>query len=264
MLTTGGHVGGSLTLSYSLNISPDPHHDINGVARGLNVLVNGVSIIGEGMGIGAPIILTRLKTIFPLSHDSKMVEEDELRKTFWMNGVSVKVALDKVVVDRAYRVVKRALAPLYINSRLFRPFYRLLMFSRDALRVKSHYHEVKPLGFVEATYRIDGDSVLVSVDLNSLKGVKLLVANELSGRLFTKAYVDGRQLDGIPPWMVVKGREVLLYSPLLRIGFRLKRIPGTVMFLGREVLGRRLDWAGVSYVATPPCSLAYEVVFERW
>ena len=92
----------------------------------------------------------------------------------------------------------------------------------------------------------------------------MFVANELSGRLFTILYLDDRRVDDIGPWMEVRDcSRVKLYSPYLKLGFKIPTLSSCKMFAGREVVGDRLDWAGVSYVVKPENKLSYDVVFEN-
>jgi hypothetical protein len=105
----------------------------------------------------------------------------------------------------------------------------------------------------------------VEVDATRLDAQKFLIANELNGQLFERFIVDDSiHITKIPPWLEVSGNSAKLVAPSLGIGFRLNQVEGCRLFVGREVLGGRLNWAGFSYMPNRDLnSFNYEVVFEN-
>jgi hypothetical protein len=105
----------------------------------------------------------------------------------------------------------------------------------------------------------------VEVDASSLRAERFLIANELDGKLFDHLITDDSvDVARIPPWLEISGDSAKLVSTSLSLGFRLNQVDGCRLFVGREVLGERLNWAGFSYMPGPDVrSFSYEVVFEK-
>lgn len=222
---------------------PDPHHEIDGVCRGVGLEFKGINLVGEGMGIGGVIGLAGRKAVFPLQAET-VKHRESLKKTFHLNGLSIKF-IGTLEIEKPYKMLRSILSPLYMEYRSFRPLYTILMSGRTLLGVKSRYLRISTLAEVDAKYELDGGSITVETSVSSEKAVKILIANELSGRLFTKMEMDGVERS-IPPWLEV-WRPVTLHAPSLGLSMTMEPVDSCRMFVGREVLGRRLDWAGVSY-----------------
>ena len=243
---------------FSFNIPSDPEYEIYGVERGLGVFIGSRSIVGEGAGIGMPLGLDHNKAIFP---GKGAISRDTLSKRFELNMISVKY-LGHVKVEKLYKKTRSLLAPIYLKSKTFRPIYTLLMISRTMLGVKSRYEKIESKGHVDVMYEAGYNHINVNVDASRLRCSKYLIANELSGKLFTKLIIEDEEIDDIPPWVEIRGEEAALISPKLRLMIRIEKPPYCRLFAGREVLGRRLDWAGFSLIPSVR-RFSYHVEFER-
>lgn len=256
----GTRVAGSFL--FHKNPEGDTRHEINSIIRGLGVTYKGVDLVGEGIGLSAPICLGG-KTTFPLQAQDKEQSTDFVR-VYRMNGVSVK-KISRVELDRPYKWVKDILAPSYIHNQAFRPFYAYLMWARTGLGIKSVYTKTESLGEVNVRYRFDGAKIDVSVETQLKPGSKVMIANELSGSYFDKLRLgNGELMDGIPPWCELQTDSALLYSPHLAIGLRISCPNDSRMYAGREVVGKRLDWAGFSLLLEPKArTLRYTLEMVR-
>ncbi|MEM4303219.1 MAG: hypothetical protein QXQ70_04910 [Candidatus Caldarchaeum sp.] len=240
----------------------DREYEIHGVCRGIGLRIGGVHLVGEGMGIGGVIGIAGRKAVFPLKEETANISHNILWKRYYLNGLSIKY-WGGVEVEKPYKKLREMLSPLYIRHSGFRPFYTLLMAGRTLAGLKSRYIAIDPVGTVETRYKIDGNSVDVEVSVDSPRDVVILVANELSGRLFTAMEIGGR-IRGVPPWLEVR-MPVRFIAPSIRLSMALEPVDGCRMFVGREVLGNRLDWAGASYQLSKDVDkLCYRVVFDWW
>lgn len=238
----------------------DPRHEIYGVSRGLGVSFNGLDMVGEGMGIGGVIGLVGRKAVFPLASETVWLDSKSVEKYNELNGISLKY-LGPLYAEPPYKTFRTILSPLYIRHRSFRPLYTLLMVGRTIIGLKSHYVRIRSLARVKARYILDDRCLEVEIAAEKRGRLSMLVANELSGRLFTAIDVDGKRR-AIPPWMEVKG-PVSFLSPKLGLAMSLEPVHGCRMFVGREVLGNRLDWAGLSYqIPSGFDGIRYRVFFE--
>jgi len=246
-------------IDFSTSCPVNTNHEINGAVRGLCVYVNGFEVVGEGMGLGGVVAIKDGVPFFPLEVESKG-NNGVIFRRYILNGVPKKYLFGRKNVDKVYINLHRWLSPLYLRNSLTRQIYTVLMAVRTLIGVRNRFEKVKELGFVEAMYNVKRDRVAVSVDLTNVDAEKVFVANELSGKLFTKLYLDDTHCVKIGPWMeAVKFSNATICSPILKIGFRIPKVNGCRVFVGREVMGRRLDWAGINYLTKPGSRLSYHV-----
>ena len=251
-------------LTWELNSSLDKQHEIYGAARGLCLKVCGFDVTGEGIGIGGVVAVVDNVPFFPLDV-VQHVEDRSVVCRYVINGRSSKYLFNRKKIDRFYSLLHQSLAPLYLSSSLTRPFFVYLMAVRTLLHVRNRFEKVRPLGVVETRYTLDGyGSVGVEVNLDSVDVDEVFIANELSGRFFTQLYVDGVRVKRLGPWIDITGcNEAALCSPALRMSVCIPGLDNCRMFSGREVLGKRLDWTGVSYVTRPGAKISYRVVVRK-
>jgi len=224
-------------------------HEINGIRRGLGVEYNGVDIVGEGMGIAAPVCSVHGRTIFPLHAEDRRPLTGRTR-IFHLNAVSTK-KLSTLHVDPQYRPLRKMLTPLYLRNPSFRPLFTFLTWTRTALGLKAVYTPIEEIGKVTVSYRPENGGVNITVDSEVPREAPVLVANELSGRYFSQLLLENGRPRRIPPWTEISADSALLYSPTLNLTFKAYRTDGTRMYVGREVVARRLDWAGFTYLLPP-------------
>ncbi len=250
-------------ISYTFNPPSDPSHEIGGVVRGLAPVLDDLVLIGEGMGLGGVVGVLGKRAIFPLKAETRQGYNNSVSRKIFLNAVSVKY-LSTACVDKPYKKLRALLSPLYLNNTVSRSFYYMLMAGRTLAGVKSRYIQLKTYGFVDVNYKINGLEVEVSVKRNTPKNMRVLVANELSGRLFTYMRVNGVKKH-LTPWMKLDKGVVELVAPSLKLSMFIDVSDDVPSFAGREVLGRRLDWAGISLeLPSEKDILNYRVVFKRF
>ncbi|MEM0481430.1 MAG: hypothetical protein QXM16_00865 [Nitrososphaerota archaeon] len=249
-------------LFFTFNTPSTPSHEIEGVVRGLVPVLDGLALIGEGIGLGGVVGILGRRTLFPLTAETRQINNGFIARKIQLDGVSVKY-LSKACIDKLYRKLKRLLSPLYLQSKALRPLYFMLMTGRTLLGVKSRYIQLKAYGSVHLMYRINGSEVEVTARRDTPKNMRVLVANELSGRLFTYMRIEGVKKN-LPPWMKLENGVVELVSPSLKLSMIIDRPDDVKSFAGREVLGNRLDWAGVSLeFPEEKDTLRYRLVFKQ-
>ncbi|MEM4151345.1 MAG: hypothetical protein QW663_01385 [Nitrososphaerota archaeon] len=249
-------------LSFTFNTPPDPLHEINGIVRGLAPVLNGLALIGEGIGLGGVVGVLGRRTIFPLEAETWHIGITRIVRKLILNGLSVKY-LSSICVNKPYKKLRALLSPFYLQSNVLRPLYFMLMAGSTLAGIKSRYVRDKTYGIVDLEYKLSGCEIDITVRRNTPKSMRVLVANELSGRLFTYIKLNGVK-KRLSPWMSLGKGVVELVSPSLKLSMLLDRPDDVVTFAGREVLGRRLDWAGVSFeLPKGENMLHYRVVFKR-
>ncbi len=247
-------------LTFTDEVVSDPRHEIHGVVRGLNPVLGKLVLTGEGMGVGGVIGILGRRAVFPLEAETYRAET--VTRIFKLNGISVK-HIANTPIDGPYKYFRTLFTPLYHHSSFFRPIYTFFMAARSLSGVRSRYVHVRTFGKVVVTYLLNGCEFLIRVRCETPGNMDVLVANELSGRLFTKLFVDGVERK-LTPWLEVMGGSVFLYSPRLKLGMEVEIPENVKAYAGREVLGRRLDWAGVSLVMNHGLTaLQYRVRFKH-
>ncbi|MFN3622338.1 MAG: hypothetical protein ACK4TI_05550, partial [Nitrososphaerales archaeon] len=139
----------------------------------------------------------------------------------------------------------------------------MLMSGRTHVGVKSRYIQLNTYGTVHLMYRIKGSEVEVTARRYTPKNMRVLVANELSGRLFTYIRINGIKKN-LLPWMKLGNGVIELVSPSLKLSMIIDRPDDVKSFAGREVLSSRLDWAGISLeFPEEEDTLHYRLVFKQ-
>jgi hypothetical protein len=102
-----------------------------------------------------------------------------------------------------------------------------------------------------------GRGITVRVDAGRLSTDStdtLVIMNELGARSFPLySDSDGLRLkdEEIGTWEEVFAIEASFRNPEIDFGFTVKRMDGSRLFRGRELIHGRLSWAGFAYVLPP-------------
>lgn len=217
--------------------------EIAGVVRGLGLSVAGIDLSGEGMGIGGVVLRVSDVTFFPLSHVDELGESYASR-TLKLNGLSRRY-LGPIDVTELHRELREFMTPLYLRGVRSRAIFRLLMMARSLL-LRTKYVPSLTRDVCKVTYRFDGELLSIEVKRQERTG-RLIVANELSGRLFDRMLLGDESVE-LGPWSRCYSRTPSLASRKLGLTLRFHLPEGIEAYVGREVMLPRLDWAGVDLV----------------
>jgi hypothetical protein len=261
----------SFSSSVSLRVysSSEPHNwKIGDLQKGLILFYNGIETIGEGTGFGLPVLVYSDETFF--SGSSKVYVSEGanccvVRKEFVMDRVARNRFRNVTLENTMARGFLRYLADVYQRH----PRSRFLTLKRltGKMDVSTGFLEAKSRGKVVVTYTIEGPRVLLRVDFRDLqrKGLKkIFMLNEQGTRFFRK-YVDsdGEELvdSGIRAWDGISAEWASLKILEGGFGFRLWRVEGSLLRIGREFLKNSLDWVGLDYEVNPEKDV-FEYVIE--
>jgi hypothetical protein len=127
---------------------------------------------------------------------------------------------------------------------------------QNALGIDTKFVMADSVGVVSVVYTIWAKEIKiqVSVDMNKVKKDEFkeaIILNELSANYFDR-YGDSNGLllvgNFIGTWDEIFAEEASFIDSRNHIFFTLKKVEGTRMFRGRELVTNRLAWSGLAYV----------------
>jgi hypothetical protein len=228
--------------------------------KGLILLYRGTEVIGEGTGFGVPIVKYFDETIFSGSSSLTVRTRGtivEIRKKFIMDLVTRNTIRNCKLENPKIRTLLDYISTIYkrqyqshVNFAQYVLLTRSLLFK---FGIKSTFIEGPSKGTIVVTYVVDRNRILVKVDLRSLERYnldKIFVLNE-QGAHFFRTYSDSENLklnnEAIGAWNDVTSQTAKITNDQDKIGFSLKKIEGTKLRRGRELIKDSLDWIGLDY-----------------
>ncbi len=195
------------------------------------------------MGIGGVVLRSGDVTFFPMKHADVMFTSRASR-TFELNALARK-HLGALDVTLLHRNVRDSLSRLYVRGGKGERFFRALMRLRSLL-IRTRYRVSGRIEVCTVEYSFNGDIIEVKVSRETGRG-RLIVANELAGTFFDTLMVGDRCFK-LRPWTRCPSRRPVLVSKTLGMGLHFDLPDVVEVFVGREVLPPRLNWAGVDLV----------------
>lgn len=240
--------------------------EIKDIHKGLVLVYKGQEIVGEGAGLGVPVVKYRDKTYFPGNAAVSVSRSDadgarKITKTFTLDTVSTKRYRDgSPVNDQLYHILNRLFTKFYLTCRPLRRLFIRMMDMREAAGITTKFVNTEPRAWIRIVYNISSGKIDVTVNLNDIEREgceEIVLLNEQSSRFFTE-YSDstGLRLTGreIGPMDPVSGDHASLSNSSGSLSYRLTQVNGASLYRGWERIGKRLEWAGLNYVLRPEAS----------
>jgi hypothetical protein len=226
--------------------------DSSSLEKGLIMIVRGNPVYGEGVGFGVPALEYQDKIIFStLARINK--DDNKLVKSFSMDAYHRRTWMHKFPInDRLYSIISDKFKHRYQRDKQYQKFLRFLMKFITLLGLRISTEKISSKGFVDVTYRISEDNLIIIVDTSGLLDKeyhRLLIFNEQSADfdLYKDEIIELRK-DEIGVWEEAYCQEASLTNESAKTTFFVKKLDGTKLFRGRELLQPRLDWAGFCYI----------------
>jgi hypothetical protein len=253
-------VGPGLDLKIANNAENQPGFPTARLQKGLLLVDQGHNLAEEGVGLGVPVLMRGLQTIFPgdIHLDSSGDGTIQTVRAIYTLNLEEKIGKParRRVESRLLYTIKNYLAALI--RRL--PFLRGLLTGISNLlrRVFGWETLYEPSDFsaeIRLTYTIDQQAGIIQVAMDNLdlgvSGIsEVVVMNELGARTFDH-FTDsaGTSLYGteIGCWDEVTAQEASFISPSHAVAFTLNQVSGAKLYRGRELIGSRLSWSGFGY-----------------
>ena len=247
----------SVSNSISLRVYADTRPmnlKIADLEKGLILMLDGVELVGEGIGFGVPIIRDAKNTFF--SGTSRVLVSQQngifrIRKEYSMDRVSRETLGNARLENRKARVLIDYLSALYQRHRYLR--FLSLKDLTSRLGIRARFVSVPSIGKVIVTYEVVDRKIRVHVDFGSISADEvetLFVLNEQSSAYF-RTYLDsdGSRFfdDRIGAWEDVTAEWASVLETQRNVGFRLRKVANSVLCRGRESLRGSMDWIGLDY-----------------
>ena len=226
--------------------------------KGLILMLDGVELVGEGIGFGVPIIKDAKNTFFSGTSRVLVFQQNgvfRIRKEYSMDRVSRETLGNARLENRRARVLIDYLSALYQRHRHLRFLWFKDLSSR--LGVRARFVSASSIGKVIVTYEVVRRKIRVHVDFGSISadGVEaLFVLNEQSSAYF-RTYLDSNGSrffdDRIGAWEDVTAGWASVFGTQRNVGFRVKRVANSALRRGREFLLGSMDWVGLDYELAP-------------
>ncbi|MBD3185560.1 hypothetical protein GF325_01930 [Candidatus Bathyarchaeota archaeon] len=236
-----------------------------GLQRGLLVTVDGKDIVQEGMGMGAPALVTGDATYFSANARSTKVNKNHLRKEFTIDSVLTwrwnwfNFKLEKFEkINLVTWFINKWMAFYKERTMLQAPLLKLGMRVRKVLSVDSTIKHFGNLGKVIVDYHVDHGTNMVNVQVNfgdlldhANQSTKICIMNEFGGDYFDALMDRGRIIAPPTGWVKKEvsrtNEEMPFYSTGLGVSFdmgitSLPDMP-VELAMGRENL-ENFCWAG--------------------
>ena len=261
----------------SLKISDEPfprNLEISELQKGLILAINGINVIEEGAGFGSPVIKYRDKTYF--SQTAKVEVQDKSKnkhkvtKKYLMDTISLKEFRDKGWInDGIYHPIHRVFSICYLKMKPLRSLFDSMISARKKLGIETRYVKTAPRGVVEVTYRIQKDTIKITIDISGLIKENLeevVILNEQGADQFPYySDSDGLNLskEEIGAWDLVKAGTATLTS-LDGVSYSQDNIQAASLIRGWEKIEARHSWSGLNYIIKPDKDrFTYNIVFSR-
>jgi hypothetical protein len=231
----------------------------------------------EAVGFGVPILKRGLQTIFPgeveLQPDP-ISPERKFTARYKLN-LEEKIARpgSGKVNNRLVYAAKNMLAGMIRGLPVVR---RLLTNTSNLLRSTFGWQTTyEPAGYstyVTLTYTIDVAGGRILIELLSVDSIpdgitEIILMNEQGAHHFDQYQDTNGTLkhgDQIGCWDEVTANSAAFMSSTKHISFSLAQVNGARLYLGRELIGERLAWAGFGYTFPPQIkNFRYEVTIKR-
>lgn len=245
-----------------------------GLARGLQVMVDGVDLTQEGMGLGTIAIRSQGYTYFSRNSqtvwlDSQNMIQGYIIDTVQLSGLGETVSPLLTSIGELFTLLYRPLPSFFQKKMLW-----VGMHIQRMLGVKSHFTSISPRSKAQFHFKIESKQVKICCNFHAidLPPRELFIMNELGADFFTAGWRAGRPTAPPPGWQILNQHNLpFLYSPGKRLRFSLSNIsvdqelPFKV-FWGREQADS-LCWAGfaiqINLADISDITCRYTVVFDE-
>jgi len=234
-----------------------------GLARGLQVMVDGVDLTQEGMGLGTIAIRSRGNTYFARQGQATWIDGQQLHLDYLIDTVHVSSRRGQEAASPLLTRIRELGVVLYRRLPALQPvMLQAGVKARRGLGIESAFVPVAPLARAQFQFRFEPQRIEVGVHFNALAEEidEIFIMNELGADFFDCGWQAGSLVKPPSGWEVLEDTERLpfLSSSSQQLRYSLAEItvnpdvPFQVCW-GREQLAD-LCWAGFTIEIKPVVS----------
>ena len=248
-----------------------------GLARGLQIRINGDNLTQEGMGLGTIAIKYNGTTVFSQGYYDEKNEDMIKCRTFFLDS-ELNIGVKRIPGFNLTHLWDK-FTEHYKTSRLHQIFHRISgQFFDWVFQIERAFVKVESKAEAEFCYDISDFIIKVQAEIK-IKEVsfsKICLMNEMGADWFTEAKLGGKSFPVPGGWDKLSGDSLpSLYSPKHGLNFSIRdiKVSGNLpfeIFWGREN-NSKLCWTGFTIEISPNASLdfqekivcSYDVVVEN-
>ena len=247
------------------------------IQKGLILWCDGQDLSEEAVGFGVPILKQGLHTIFPGEVELYRNQDsppNEFNARFKLNLEEKFIGSGSTTIHNQliYRV-KNIFAGMIRNYSWSRNFLTAASnLLRSTLHWQTTYEPADFSTYLALRYCLNAGKSSVVVELiergfTAENITEIIIMNEQGAHFFDQFHADGGMIkrgDEIGIWDEVITESAAFICSSRQVSFCLPQVIGARLFHGRELIGRRLAWAGFGYTFSPSLRhFAYEININR-
>jgi hypothetical protein len=242
------------------------------IQKGLVLGLGNRDLSEEGVGFGLPVLKISSHVVFPGSWRTSTTEHNGLcliKVDYRMNLRAEMARRGKIISSGLVYQVRDTFSKIHREHPIFRKWISASSRAlKKRLDLEDVFSDMPNLAYVSASYLICGTRIDVKFRFPAIDGCReIIILNEQGANWFdTYKDSDGLILKGekIGSWNQIEANYASFLDPTDGLMFSLKRVDGSRMFRGRELLAGSLAWSGLAYVLPPKTEeFAYSIELGR-
>jgi hypothetical protein len=242
------------------------------IQKGLVLGLGNRDLSEEGVGFGLPVLKIGSEPVFPGSWSTSTTEHNGLcliKADFEMNLSAKMVRRGKIINSGLVYLARDTFSKIHRKHPLFRNWISVSSRAlKKRLDLEYVFIEMPNLAYVSASYLICGTRIDVKFRFPAIDDCReIIIMNEQGANCFdTYKDSDGLilQREKIGSWDQIKAEDASFIDPRDGLMFSLKKVEGSRMFRGRELVAGCLAWSGLAYVLPPETKeFAYSIELGR-
>ena len=242
------------------------------IQKGLVLGLGNRDLSEEGVGFGLPVLKIGSEPVFPGSWKISTTEHNGLcliKADFEMNLRAEMARRGKIINSGLVYLARDTFSKIHRKHPLFRNWISASSRAlKNRMDLADVFTKMPNLAYVSASYLICGTHIDVKFSFPEIEGCReITIMNEQGANCFdTYKDSDGLILKGekIGSWDQIKAEDASFIDPTDGLMFSLKKVEGSRMFRGRELVAGCLAWSGLAYVLPPETKeFAYSIELER-
>jgi hypothetical protein len=242
------------------------------IQKGLVLGLGNRDLSEEGVGFGLPVLKIGSKPVFPGSWRISTTGHNGLcliKADFEMNLSAEMARRGRIINNGLICLARDTFCKIHREHPLFRNWISVSSRAlKKRLDLEDVFTEMPNIAYVSASYLICDSRIDVKFWFPAIDDCReITIMNEQGANCFD-TYKDSNGLilkgEKIGSWDQIKAEDASFIDPTDGLMFSLKKVEGSRMFRGRELVAGCLAWSGLAYVLPPETKeFAYSIELGR-